>query len=108
MSSDRKGILKVLDEGFLLGALLVLTIDEACAERFSWSMMAILFLVQAVLWTRVTIMIRKAPRIAILPTRLELKDGRVFTNGVDRGEVRPGADVLLDETGQLSVNGEKR
>jgi hypothetical protein len=108
MSSDRKRIIGVLDEGFVLGALLVLTIDAACAEPFSWSTMAMLLIAQAVLWTWVVIKIRKVPRIAVLPTRLELKDGRVFTNGVDRGEVSPGADLLLDEAGQLSVNGEKR
>src|SRR5262245_48180585 len=108
MSSDRKRIMGVLEEGFVLGALLILTIDAGCAEPFSWSTMAMLLIAQAVLWTWVVIKIRKVPRITVSPTRLELKDGRVFTNGVDRGEVRAGADLLLDEMGQQSVDGEKR
>jgi hypothetical protein len=46
--------------------------------------------------------------ITVSPNTLEIRDGHVWANGTDRGEVKSGDSVVLDGNGQLSVNDEKR
>ena len=37
--------------------------------------------------------------------RLEIKDGRLQANGKDYGPVKKGDEVILDEKGEVAVNG---
>ena len=39
---------------------------------------------------------------------IEIKDGRIFLNGKDRGPIKSGDSLVFDAESQLSVNGEKR
>lgn len=40
--------------------------------------------------------------------RVDIRDGHVFANGKDCGEIAAGDMVLLDDDNQLWVNGQKR
>jgi hypothetical protein len=39
---------------------------------------------------------------------IEIKDGRIFLNGKDRGPIQSGDSLVVAADSQLSVNGEKR
>ena len=46
--------------------------------------------------------------ISVGKNSLEIKDGRVFVNGKDRGALTSGDAVLLDKDSRLFVNGKER
>jgi hypothetical protein len=39
---------------------------------------------------------------------IEIKDGRVLLNGIDRGPIKSGDSLVLDSQSRLSVNSESR
>lgn len=46
--------------------------------------------------------------VSVENKKLEIKNGRMFVNGNDRGALSSGDRVVLDKDGRLFVNGQER